>query len=210
MEITEGISEIVGVLIGDGYIYMKNKKYQIGFVGNPRTDREMFENLKELIFKEWNKKTEIKLRERGLRLVFNSKEICLFLTENLGIPFGEGKCERVFIPKIIFDNWDLTKYAIRGIMDSDGSVFVSRKPGIEKYPSMEITTTSLRLANQLREILIEKGFRVANIRSALSKTSKRIAYRVCLHGKENIRKWINEIGFSNPYKLQRAIECIKN
>jgi hypothetical protein len=209
MEINEEVSEIIGVLIGDGYIYMKNKKYQIGFVGNPKTDREMFEHLKELIFKEWNKDTEIKLRERGLRLVFNSKDICLFLTKDLGIPFGEGKCEKVVIPKIILDNWQFARCTIRGIMDSDGSVFASKKPGIERYPSMEITTTSLRLANQLRDILLERGFRVTKIRSALSKTSKRIAYRVCLYGKENIRKWLNEIGFSNLYKKNRALNYLQ-
>ncbi|MCX6750979.1 MAG: hypothetical protein NTZ83_05960 [Candidatus Pacearchaeota archaeon] len=115
----------------------------------------------------------------------------------------------MFIPQIIFDNWELARYTLRGIMDSDGSVFVSRKPGIERYPSMEITTTSLRLANQIRFLLIERGFRVTKIRSALSKTSKRIAYRVCLYGKENIRKWLREIGFSNLYKKNRALEYIQ-
>ena len=89
-------------------------------------------------------------------------------------------------------------------MDTDGTVFVSRKPGIERYPTMEITTNSLNLANQIRAILLEQNFRVGNIRKSTSKFSKNPTYRVPLYGKENIRKWLREIGFSNTYKLERA------
>jgi len=209
MNLTEDLAEIIGILIGDGYIYRKNRKYQIGFVGSPKTDIELFDRLKELIFKEWKKEVNAKVRERGLRMVFNSKEICSFLIDDLKIPHGEGKCEKVKIPEEIFNNWDLAKYTIRGIMDTDGTVFVSKKPGIEEYPTMEITTTSIVLANQLREILLQQGFRVANIRKSLSKLSKRPAYRVPLHGKNNVRKWLDEIGFSNKYKRDRALEYIQ-
>lgn len=209
MVITPEIAEIVGVLIGDGYIYRKKHKYQIGFVGNPITDKESFDNLKELILKEWGKNVEAKVRAGGLRLVFNSKEICKFLIDDLGMPHGKGKCEKVFIPRIIFENWDLAKCTIRGIMDSDGSIFVSKKPGVERYPTMEITTTSLNLANQLRVLLIQRGFRVGNIRSSLSKLSTMPAYKVCLYGKSNVKKWLDEIGFSNKYKENRAINYIQ-
>lgn len=209
MKITKELAEIIGILIGDGYIYRKNRKYQIGFCGNPITDKELFNKLQKLIEIEWNKKTKIKIRAGGLRLVFNSKEICNFLIENLRIPHGNGKCEKVFIPEIIASDWKLAKYAIKGIMDTDGTIFVSKKPGIERYPTIEITTTSPKLAKQLREILLQQEFRVGNIRKSLSKLSKRTAYRVPLYGKENVKKWLNKIGFSNKYKENRALEYIQ-
>jgi len=208
MELNEGVAELIGALLGDGYIYQKNRKYQIGFVGSPLTDKEYFELLKRLILTEWNKEAKIKFRERGLRMVINSKEICNFLINDLEIPHGEGKCEKIKIPNKLLDDWKLTKCVIRGLVDTDGSVFVARKPGVEKYPSIEITTTSKELAYQLREILIKQGFRVANIWESKSKTSRRIVYRVPLNGKENIKKWINEIGFSNPYKMNQALSYI--
>lgn len=207
--INKNLAEIVGILIGDGYIYRKNRKYQIGFCGNPKTDIELFEKLKELIFKVWNKKVNFKVRAGGLRLVFNSKEICNFLIDDLRIPHGEGKCEKVLIPEIIARDWNLSKYTIRGIMDTDGTIFVSKKPGVDKYPTMEITTTSAKLAEQLRNILIGQDFRVGNIRKSLSKLSARIAYRVPLYGKENVKKWLDKIGFSNEYKKQRALNYIQ-
>lgn len=44
MTVTEEKAEIVGNFIGDGYIYRDKNKYQIGFVGSPQTDYELFEN----------------------------------------------------------------------------------------------------------------------------------------------------------------------
>lgn len=210
MKISEGVAELIGVLIGDGYIYNRNGKYQIGFVGSPLTDKEYYEKLQELILSEWEKQARIKLRERGIRIVINSKKICNFLINELGIQNGSEKCKRIKIPEKIRENWKLVRNTLRGIADTDGSVFAARKPGIEHYPSIEITTSSRVLAEQIREILSRKGFRVANIWQYKSKLSRRTTYKVPLNGKKNLKKWINEIGFSNPYKLNRATKYLKN
>lgn len=188
MDLPPGIAEIIGNLIGDGYINRKNSKYQVGFVGSPITDRELFENLQRLLSEGFGKEAKIVLRERGLRMVFNSKEICSFLIDELGMAHGKVKCERVEIPFEILRDWDLAKHTLRGIMDTDGTVFVSKKPGIEKYSTMEITTTSPKLAKQIRGLLATQGFRVGNIRKSLSKLSKRPAHRVPLYGKKNLEK----------------------
>lgn len=141
--------------------------------------------------------------------MINSKEIVYFLTTILKIPAGEGKCEKISIPEVILRDWNLTKHFIRGVVDTDGSIFTAKKPGIEHYPSIEITTTSHTLASQIKESLIEHGFRVAKIWSYKSKTSKRTAYKIPLNGKENVKNWIKKIGFSNPYKLKRAINALE-
>lgn len=69
---------------------------------------------------------------------FQFKKICNFLVDELKIPHGQGKCEKVKIPDEIFRDWNLARYTIRGIMDTDGIIFVSRKKGINKYPSIEM------------------------------------------------------------------------
>lgn len=209
MKITPGIAEIVGIYIGDGHVHREGNKFQIGFTGSPQTDVELFERLKELIFKEFGKEVNFKVRANGLRMAFRSKEISNLFVNDLKLVYGKGKSERVIIPKEIANNWSLAKHTIRGIMDTDGTVFVSKKPGIEKYPTMEITTNSYDLANQIRGALLSQNFRVGNIRKSISKSSKNPTYRVPLYGKENIRKWLKEIGFSNTYKKQRAESYIK-
>jgi hypothetical protein len=94
-------------------------------------------------------------------------------------------------------------------MDTDGTIFVSKKPGVDKYPTIEVTTTSKNLAMQLRSVLLKKDFRVANIRESISKSSINKAYRVPLYGKQNVIMWLKEIGFSNSYKKNRAKSYIQ-
>lgn len=209
MKITEENAELIGALIGDGYIYRRNRKYQIGFVGSPITDKDYFPHLKKLILTEWKKDAKIKFRERGLRMVIDSKKVASFLIDELNIPHGEGKCEKVKIPEEIVKDWKLARNTIRGIFDTDGSVFVARKPGVDKYPSIEITTSSKELAEQIKELLMAQGFRVAKIWSYKSKFSKRKSYKIPLNGKDNLKKWIDKISSSNPYKLQRMKEYSK-
>lgn len=211
MKITPGIAELVGAIIGDGYIYIKNRKYQIGIVGNPITDKKYFEKLKKLIADEWKKEIRIKLRSGGLRIVFDSKEICEFLTKDLKMFHGKGKCQNILIPKEIYEDGDLAKNTIRGIADTDGSIFVSKKPGIEKYPCIEITTTSKNLLNQLNELLINLGLRVT-IRLEKRKNPNPNAipsYKLALNGRKNLEKWMEQIGFSNIYKQNRALEYLR-
>lgn len=209
MKLTEGSAELVGVIIGDGWIYMNNRKYQVGFVGNPKTDREYFEKLRDLIRDEWKKEAKIVVNQRGIRIVLNSKEICMFLTDNLKMFHGEGKCERTTIPEEIYKDWSLARKTIRGIADTDGSVFVAKKPRMGMYPSIEIDTCSSILAEQLKKILTERGFRVAKIWSYISKKGKRTSYKVPLNGKENLKRWMDEIGFSNPNKFNRAVSYLR-
>ena len=141
-------------------------------------------------------------------MVINSKEICRFLLDDLKIITGKEKSKKITIPKELISDWNLTRAVIRGIFDTDGTVFAAKKPGIDNYPSIELTTISINLAEQVRTILNEKGFRVSNIWSFIQK-SNNLGYRFSLHGKENIRKWVQLIGFSNPYKLERAMSYIK-
>ncbi|MFH1358452.1 MAG: LAGLIDADG family homing endonuclease, partial [archaeon] len=126
-------------------------------------------------------------------MVFNSKEICEFLINDMKMFHGKGKCQHITIPQEIYKNWNLAKHAIRGIADTDGSIFVSKKPGIEKYPSIEITTTSVNLANQLKEILIKIGFRITLREGKRKQPRGLIPYRIGLYGKRNLKKWMEEI-----------------
>ena len=142
-------------------------------------------------------------------MVINSKEACLLLTDELNIVYGKEKSKNVTIPQEISINWNLVKHTLRGIVDTDGSVFAVKKPRIEKYPSIEITTISYELAKQIKEILEAQGFRVTKIWEFNQNMSENKCYRFGLNGKDSLKKWINEIGFSNPYKLERAISYIK-
>ena len=140
--------ELIGALIGDGHIRSKNCQYIVGFTGNQKLDVLYFEKLQAMIKQVWNKDVRLFFRSHAVRIQFNSKTIVMRLIHELGLPFNSGKCYVVKISEIIASNWDLTKHTIRGITDTDGSNFVANKPGSPNYPSIEITTTSIALANQ--------------------------------------------------------------
>jgi hypothetical protein len=202
--------ELIGALIGDGHISTKCGKYIVGFTGNKVTDREYFEHLERLIFVSWGKRVKVKITQTAVRIKFDSKQIVERLTNFFGIPANEGKGQKAVVPPQVCSDWALARNAIRGLFDTDGSIFVSDKRGSPKYPSIELTTTSNALARQIRLLLSMRGFCVANIWGYCSKRSRLTAYKVPLNGRQNLKKWLKEIGFSNPYKRQRAREALVN
>lgn len=202
------LTELIGIIMGDGNLSNCQNHYRIGFTGDPNNEREYFEYIQELIRKVWKKDVNIAHRGRGLRIVVNSKPAFLELTQEYGLPKGDGKSYKIFIPDAIANDWKLAKHTIRGIVDTDGSIFVADKPGSPNYPSIEISTNSPDLAYQLKGLLEEQGFRVANIWQSYSKNNAGPSFKVALNGYENVRKWVKEIGFSNPRKRRIAEKII--
>jgi len=205
--LSEELAEFIGIIAGDGYLFKKNNR-GFGIVGNPKKDMPYFLKIQKMIKNLFNKEIKIYERSNGLRIVAYSNDIFDFLTKEYGLPFGAGKCYKISIPEKIFSDKDRTNAFIRGIVDTDGSIFMSNKPGSPNYPSIEITTTSQILASQIKEHLVKQEFRVAKIWTFKSK-DKLIAYRVPLNGKQNVKLWLDKIGFSNPYKLEIAKNSLK-
>jgi len=210
MNLLEKEAELIGALIGDGYISLASGKYILGFTGHPKDDKEYYNYLSNLMLDVWGKEPYKEVRFRGLRMKIYSKPACLRLINFWGLAFGKEKSLYVVIPPRIFYEPALARAVVRGVVDTDGSVFCSKKPGIEKYPSIEITTISHKLGEQLRDLLLCWGFRVPKIRSYLSKRSKHRAYKVCLYGRRNLSRWCAEIGFSNPTKHNKALSLLSD
>lgn len=195
------LSELIGIIIGDGNIYYKKKfrKYFFEITGNPKLERDYFDYIVNLINYILNKKPKIYIRGRGLKIRIYSKNFVEFLIYDLKMPYCRGKCSKVKIPDIIYSqDWEILKYCIRGITDTDGSLFVSKKPGVDKYPCIEITTTSKRLSSQLKQIL-SKRYRIG-FREFRKKPYKR-RYIFSINGVDMVNKWIEDIGFSNNRKI---------
>ena len=79
-----------------------------------------------------------------LVLRIQSKKIFEFFTQRLNLPHGKGKGQKVRIPpEVLSSKWKIIARCIRGIVDTDGSLFFAKKKGCkERYPSIEISTTS--------------------------------------------------------------------
>ncbi|MBI4919443.1 hypothetical protein HY837_05910 [archaeon] len=201
------LAELIGIIMGDGYLYNNFNKYIIGIVGDPVKEKEYFLHIQKLIKNVFNKDVNAKVRGRGLRIVFGSKEIFNFLTKEIGLPYGQDKCERIKIPEKINSDWTLARHTIRGLYDTDGSVFVSNKKRAPNYPTIELTSTSKSLLEQVKNTLNNQGFRTSNIRSYKYKNpNARISHKLSLNGRKNLIEWLEKISFSNPRKLKIAQE----
>lgn len=199
------LAELIGIILGDGNLSNPKNHYRIGFTGDPIRDREYFDYIKELIRIVWNKDARIFRDGRAIRIVINSKQVFLNLTQKHKLPVGDGKSYKVIIPEGIVNQWGLAKHTIRGFVDTDGSIFTANKRGSPNYPSIELNTCSFGLALQLRDVLTAHGFRVNKIREDLHKKNlKGPCYKVVLNGYENVAKWLFHIGFSNPVKKRKA------
>jgi hypothetical protein len=196
------LSELIGIIIGDGNIYYNQKlnKYYFEITGNPSNEKNYYQYISNLIYNLLGKKPTVRIGGRGLRLRVYSKEFVEFLIFDLKLPYGKNKGSTVKIPNYISSKeWNILKYCIRGITDTDGSLFIAKK-NKKDYPCIEISTTSKGLAFQLKELLsthYKIGFRKFRPKNFKEK------YTLSINGKQRVNQWIKDIGFSNKIKIKK-------
>lgn len=199
------LAEFCGIIIGDGCLYNKSNNYLIMISGHPINDREYYDQLIKEIKNISQNKIRLKLHQKSLRLILQDKKLYNFFVNDLSMEYNGKKTYNVYIPKLISRNNIYKKRCLRGIFDTDGSVFTSNKKGSPNYPCIEITTVSERLAKNIFNILNDMKFRV-RIRKYKPKGGIN-CFRISLNGYNMIKKWYREIGSSNPTK-RRKIELI--
>lgn len=199
----DSLYEFYGVMIGDGCVskYKSSNKehFEIGIYGNSLTDLHYFENnLKKIIFNLTKRRPNITYRKdcNCICLRFNSKEFASFLKEIFNFPIG--KKGRIGIHNSLLNNWEKLKWVIRGIFDTDGSLYFTKNDYHKKrnYPIIEIVSNSDILIKQLYSILTLKGFIVR-----IGHYGKSIK----LHGKKNLKAWMGFIGSSHIDKISKFL-----
>ncbi len=193
--------ELYGILMGDGCISRYHNqgriRYEIRVDGNAVTDEAYYYlYLVPLISRVVGKNhPTVRFRKQcsGVYVRFLKKEFALFLNESFGFPFG--KKGDIKIKEEIVEDFSKARYVLRGIFDTDGSIYFTKNNSkVRNYPIIEITTYSPILLSQLMKLLVSADFLV------------RINHRkdsVKLHGKENLLKWMKLIGTSHPDKRSK-------
>lgn len=203
------ICEVIGAFIGDGcFNCYKNKVYHIEFAGDSRKDLQYYQDIIIPAIKAVMPKVKphiYKVRDRNsIRIVFYSKEFFYFLKEVFGFIPGK-KTYTVSIPnKIISANDLFIRSTIRGIFDTDGCVFFDKRKAYKSYyPRVTLHTKSGALHQQLQNYL-SKEF------SLYSKfNQKKQVYVIEVYGKEQFKKWMSLVGFSNRRHLERIASVVQ-
>lgn len=129
---------------------------------------------------------------------------------SFGFPIGK-KGNRLFIPKIFYDK-KLVKYVIRGFFATDGSLVLTDNNGT-LYPRVEANGISKNLLEEINKVINSKKIKCNFYKAKRKKDCKskgypnrQEAYRLQINGRNNLRKFIKEIGFVNPKQIKRLNE----
>lgn len=197
----ENLAELFGIILGDGHIEervsgTKIRVYCVNIAGNSKTDADYIfryiPNLSKEIFKEMG---SIRKKSKVNCAYFNlhGKKFVEFLKKN-GLKPGNKVKNNVGIPQWIKDNSLFLRKCIRGLTDTDGCVYyISKKTN--KNLRITFTNHASRLLNDYREGLIKLGFFPSKIMRG---------HDVYLSSKQDVEKYIKEIGFSNSKNLKRV------
>lgn len=205
LKLNKNICEFIGAVIGDGCLdgYLdarNNSKYHIFITGDAILDNNYLTKVLPAKLNEFNLSPYIYYRKdcNAMILNFFSKKLFYFFTNRLDFVPGN-KTFSVRIPdEIMQSDPELVFATIRGVFDTDGTIFFDkRKSYVKPYPRIALQTVSKPLFLQLKNFL-QNYFSLY-----IFENSKRNAYHIEIYGHAQLNKWMKLIGFSNNRHLDK-------
>ena len=190
-----------GIHLGDGNLYETPRMQRMTYSGNLENEKDFYKKILFKILQDlFNVKPLYYEREtdNSVLLVINSKTLVEF-KKSIGLTAGNKT--NIRIPEFIRNNGKLLKRCLSGLGDTDFSVsFKKNRKGAYVEPRMELFCNSRMLAKDISDALKKFEFT-----SSFEETKRRNfnEFRIRMYGKRNLEKWINEIGFKNPYILTK-------
>ena len=190
------LAEFYGIMLGDGNLN-KTKAYKVGtymirIVGDLNKDKEyLLGYVKQLIEELFKIKVRVgRFKSNAMFIEAHSKELVNFL-ESKGFKSGNKIKNKLQIPLWIKQNPEYLSLCLRGLYDTDGSVY---KLTNQNCHQIDFCNKNQYLLEDVRESLICLGIYP-------SKISKR--KDIYITKKEEIRKFLKLVGFRNPKHLCR-------
>lgn len=192
-ELSTELAEFIGICAGDGSI----NTYQLTISLNDEDDYEYLQWVKQTI--ECIFQVDVTLHKKKhskcTNLVVSSKNLTDFLVK-LGLPRGDKIRAGLDMPNWIQKNNAYQKAFIRGLFDTDGSIYLETHNKSYKtysYPRMSIVSSSEALRVSLLGTFNALGIQ-AKFRNNRSVNIERFT---------DIEKYFKIIGSSNPKHLKR-------
>lgn len=192
---SEELAEFVGIVMGDGGI----SKYQLTITLNFRDDKEYIKFVVKLIKKLFNVKPGVYHNPKDSvdDIVISRIELIKFCTEKLGLKQGNKIKQQIDIPDWIKNNKKFQIACVRGLVDTDGSVFTHRYKVNGKmygYKKLAFTSRSKPLVSSVYDI-----FKSVRLNPNIAQKGRDVR----IDNMEGIKKYFQVIGTHNPKHLKR-------
>ncbi|PIZ51866.1 hypothetical protein COY27_02160 [Candidatus Woesearchaeota archaeon CG_4_10_14_0_2_um_filter_33_13] len=200
MLINSKISEIAGIVLGDGHIHTKHNLITI--TGSIE-DLDYYQNhVCKIINTKFNVNPKIKRRNdrNSYYIMIYSKGLINYLTNKMGLK--RGSKDTAEVPQIISSNKKLIPYFLRGLFDTDGCIKFSKQgSNLNYYPRVQIALKKSPLAYQLAELFKTLNFNYGTWEE--NRFNGIVYYQIS--GKENLEKWFKEISPKNQVHLTKHL-----
>jgi DNA-binding transcriptional regulator WhiA len=190
------LAELIGIILGDGHLHKKQNKITIvGSLEDFYYYRYYVVPLIKSLFD-----VNPKLRKRNDRnayyIDFSSKKVMNFLSEECGMIRGNKVNAK--IPRFIINDKKLIPYFLRGLFDTDGCLKFSKQgKDINYYPRIQIAIKESFFSEEIGLIMDQIGFQYGKwLELRKDNWSNSTFYHIS--GKENLERWMHEIGSNNP------------
>lgn len=193
-EESETLAEFVGIVLGDGGITER----QVTITLHHEDDKEYGDFVQKMIMELFGVQPSIyhSTKYSVNNYVVSRSKLVEFCVQKLGLHIGHKIRQQVDMPEWIKKNKAFQRACVRGLVDTDGSVFTHRyKVGGKQYSYKKIDYTSLSrpLLKSAYEVLKRNGIHARPHRGK----SLRI------DSIEDMKKYFQIIGTHNPKHLKR-------
>ncbi|MBT4136221.1 hypothetical protein HOD75_01990 [archaeon] len=210
MKIDEDIAELLGIHIGDGCI-SENSRYSEYYLGGDIIEEKEYHDdwvgplfnkkiMNPLFGINVNYKEHPKVGIYGFH-IFNKELVDFF--KKFGIVSGSKI--NMGIPIEIKNDKNLLKRFLRGIFDTDGSLYFNKNYSIKNHknlinnnPIIQLSGVSKTLIQDVSDSLKELGFFPRLKKPYKGKRDKNKVYSVRVYKRKDIEEFIKIIGFKNP------------
>jgi len=200
---SEDLAEVVGVILGDGHLEKRYRSghYAVKICGGEDDLEYLVSFVSPLFLKVFRKKLKsFRFKKARAVMFYIYDKNVVFTLEHHGLKTGNKKDNGSCIPQWIFENEGYLKACLRGIFDTDGTVFP--KSANHKIPQLELTSKTKGIQRTFRRGLLQLSFKP-------SKWSGTDSPKCGLYAKSQVDKFSREISFHN-FKHGRRFQEILN
>lgn len=189
------LAEFVGILLGDGHI----SKEQWSVTVNSVADKQYAEyvmNLVERLFK--NRPGRFKKRNCNAIVMYAGGGLCIEYLQRLGLKVGNKVKQQVDVPVWIKTNLRWRSDCVRGLMDTDGGVFLHKYNVNSKtyvYKKICFSNRSLPLLHFMADTLQKLGLTPKVVDKVVNK-------KVWLYNTNEVGMYLKQVGTHNSRLLK--------